>query len=126
MAAYQPGPFLALYFASKAFVLSFSEAISKELQGSGVTITTVCPGLTQTGFQKRLGGESELFSRGLPVATAEEVAAFAFRAVMSGKRTAIPGILQRCLAWIARISPRFLTLAIIACVTGRSSRSRSV
>src|SRR2546427_13017268 len=54
-AAFQPGPFMAVYYASKAYVLSFSEALAEELSGTGVTVTTLCPGPLPTGFQTRAG-----------------------------------------------------------------------
>jgi short-subunit dehydrogenase len=119
-AAFQPGPCFSVYFASKAFVLSFAEALAVELEGTGVTVTALCPGPTRTEFEKRLGGPSRLFNNGLPVAAAESVAWFGYRALMKGKRIAIHGRVNRFLTWLARVTPRGITLR----VTGYFTSSR--
>jgi short-subunit dehydrogenase len=111
-AAFQPGPRFSLYFASKAFVLSFSEALSVETQGSGVTITALCPGPTRTEFERRLGGASRLFNNGLPVAEADAVAWFGYYALMKGKRVAVHGRINRFLTWLARVAPMGVTLRV--------------
>jgi short-subunit dehydrogenase len=119
-AAFSPGPRFSLYFASKAFVLSFSEALSAEISGTGVTVTTLCPGPTHTGFEARLGGRSRLFQSGLPIASAESVAACGYRAMMAGKRIAIQGRVNRFLAWLARVVPRGVTLHVTNRLVGRA------
>lgn len=94
VAAYFPGPLMAVYYASKAYVLSFSESLTGELEGSGVTVTCVCPGPTQTDFQKRAGAESaKLFQ--LPMTSAEAVARDAYSGIRQGKRVVVTGFLNK-------------------------------
>ena len=112
-AAFVPGPTAAVYYASKAFVLSFSEAIAYELRGSGVTVTCLCPGGTATGFQERAKAESLLLFR-LPLADARSVAKAGIDGMMRGKAVVIPGIVNNLVAFSPRISPRSLLLAISA------------
>jgi short-subunit dehydrogenase len=110
-AAFQPGPFMAGYYASKAFVLSFSEAIAAELKGSGVTVTALCPGPTNTGFQERAGvAETPLFKAN--TMTSQEVARIGFEAMMKGKPLAIAGLKNRLLAFSTRLAPRGLVTSI--------------
>lgn len=118
-AAFQPGPYLALYFASKAFVLSFSEALSTELRGTGVSVTALCPGPTHTEFAKRLGSVSNLFSSGIPIASAADVAQFGYRSLMTGKRVAIYGVLNRFLVILTRFAPGSFVLAVMARLLGK-------
>lgn len=111
-AAFQPGPFMAVYFATKSFVLSFSEAIAEELKGSGVTVTAVCPGPTKTLFDSSPGmSGAKLFGdRNIPTGT--EVAEFAYRALVKGKKVAIHGVRNRILSSFVPITPRPLVLWI--------------
>ena len=121
-AAFQPGPFMAGYFATKAYVLSFSEALAEELSGTGVTVTALCPGPTQSGFQDRanLGG-SRLFSyRTLPTSAA--VAQFGYRAMQKGKRVAIHGLWNKMLVQANRGAPRRLSTAIARILIFKGSR----
>lgn len=112
-AAFQPGPLMAVYYATKAYVLSFSEALANELQRSGVTVTVLCPGPTLTGFQKRAHMEtSPLVSGNLPVMGAAEVARIGYRALMKGKTLVVPGFVNRMLAFSVRLGPRKLVTAI--------------
>ena len=105
-AAFQPGPLMSVYYASKAFVLSFSEALSVELKGTGVAVTTVCPGPTTTGFSERANlGASGLFAH-LKNATAAEVAEFAYRALSRGRVVAVHGLGNRLLVFGSKHSPR--------------------
>ncbi len=104
-AALQPGPFMAVYYATKAYVLSFSEAITEELRGTGVTVTALCPGPTRTEFQARANmGGSRLARFGLQ--DARPVAELGYRAMERGHAVAIPGLLNRLLALSVRLSPR--------------------
>jgi short-subunit dehydrogenase len=120
-AAFQPGPLMAVYYATKAYVLSFSEALSKELSGRGVTVTALCPGPTETGFQKAAGMErSRLFRRGL-VMDAAAVARAGYRGLLRGKRVVVPGFKNRCMAQAASWAPRPLVLW----VSKRLQESRS-
>ncbi len=124
-AAFQPGPYLSLYFATKALVLSFSEGLAAELRGSGVTITTLCPGPTHTQFEQRLGPASLVFSSGLPVTNAPAVAAYAYSSLMRGKTVAIHGLFNRVLSWISAVMPRPLVLLTMSWVIGRKALRRS-
>ncbi len=121
VAAFCPGPYLSLYFASKAFVLSFSEALSSEVREFGVTITTLCPGPTETGFLARLGTGSNIF-KGLRLATPEQVAALGFRAVMEGRRVTIHGLGYRILIALVGWVPRFVPLAILSWILKKKVR----
>lgn len=104
-AAFQPGPLMALYYASKSFVLFFSEAIANELKGTGVSVTVLCPGPTATGFAERanLGGTKLM---GGKVMTAEQAALAGFEGLMKGKTIVIPGAKNRALAFSVRFLPR--------------------
>jgi uncharacterized protein len=111
-AGFQPGPLMAVYYASKAYVISFSEALGNELQGTGVTVTCLCPGLTDTQFQTRAGTEqTTLFRRTRPM-DAATVARDGYRALMKGKPLVISGFRNRLLMESIRISPRRLVTAV--------------
>jgi short-subunit dehydrogenase len=106
-AAFQPGPLMAVYYASKAFVLSFTEAISEELRRTGVTATALCPGPTSTEFQARSGAEkTKIFTSGVKVMTAAEVARIGYAAMLQGKAVAITGWQNRLGAEGIRLAPR--------------------
>jgi len=111
-AAFQPGPFMAVYYATKAYVLSFSEAIADELKGTGVSVTCFCPGATLTEFQKRAQTEnSRLFKRLTPM-DAKTVAEDGYRALMAGSTLAISGFKNWLLAESVRFAPRKVVTAI--------------
>ena len=105
-ASFQPGPKMAVYFATKSYVLHFSEAIANEVKEYGVTVTALCPGPTQSGFQNAAAMDnSKLFNdRKLP--TAATVANYGYQAMMSGKTVAIHGTLNYILANLIRLLPR--------------------
>ncbi|MDX1991194.1 MAG: SDR family oxidoreductase [bacterium] len=104
-AAFQPGPLMAVYYATKAFVLSLSEALSEELKGTGVTVTALCPGPTQSGFQERAAmTESRLVQGGLM--TSKQVAEAGYKALMRGQVIHITGLRNRLLALTVRFTPR--------------------
>ncbi|MBT3539225.1 SDR family oxidoreductase [Candidatus Parcubacteria bacterium] len=109
-ASFQPGPGMAIYYASKAFVLSFSEAISEELQDTGVTVTTLCPGPTKTGFENVADMK---FSKHLQLMTAKDVADIGYRAFMKGKRIIIPGLKNKFEVFILRFTPRKIVTKIV-------------
>lgn len=113
-AAFQPGPFMAVYYATKAFVLSFSEAVSEELSGTNVTVSCLCPGPTETEFQNRAGiGETKMMNRKkFTVMSAEEVALIGYESLMKGKRTIIPGLVNKSGAFLVRFLPRKLIAKI--------------
>jgi uncharacterized protein len=110
-AGFQPGPLMAVYYATKAYVISFSEAIANELQHSGVTVTCFCPGATLTGFAKRAGTEkSRLFKQF--AMSAERVAQEGYRAVMGGRTLAISGAHNWLVAQSNRFAPRKMITAV--------------
>lgn len=104
-ASFQPGPIMAVYCASKAYVLSFSEALANELAGSGVSVTALCPGETQSGFQDRAAMHESRILRG-KLMTAREVAEQGYRGLVRGKTIVIPGLKNRLLAQSVRFVPR--------------------
>ncbi|MGF1569307.1 MAG: SDR family NAD(P)-dependent oxidoreductase [Nodosilinea sp.] len=104
-AAFLPGTYMAVYFASKAYVLSFTEAIASELEGTGVTATSLCPGPTRSEFQQRAEvGNAKLFKGNLP--TAAEVAAFGYEAMEKQQRIAVHGFMNNVLTLATRLLPR--------------------
>ena len=112
-AGFQPGPLMAIYYASKAFVLSFSEALWDETRGTGVTVTALCPGPVRTEFSDVAGmNETNLFS-GPNVMPVDAVADAGFRGTLRGKRLVIPGFLNRVLTTLVRFAPRRLVLRIV-------------
>lgn len=108
-AAFQPGPLMAVYYASKAYVLSFSEALSVELAGTGVTATVLCPGATRTEFQATANMEDSRLFRGGHVMTAAEVAEQGYNAMRAGKSSVITGAANRVMAAGTRFLPRRVT-----------------
>lgn len=113
VAAFQPGPYMAIYYATKAFVLSFSEALWDELRKSGVTVTCLCPGPVRTEFADRAGmTETNLFT-GPNVMGVEAVCDAAYRATLKGKRLVVPGFLNRVLIFLVRLAPRRMVLRIV-------------
>jgi uncharacterized protein len=111
-AAFQPGPLMAVYYASKAYVLSLSEALHNELQGRGVTVTALCPGPTRTEFQRRAGMESTRLFTSFSVMDSGSVARAGFDAMMAGRPLAIPGAINRITAFMTRFAPIQLAAAI--------------
>ena len=111
-AAFQPGPLMAVYYATKAYVLSFSEALANETSGSGVTVTAFCPGPTATGFQKRAGLEGTQLFRG-GVMDAAAVARIGYEGMMRGARIVIPGWRNRLLAQLVRFAPRRMVIQAV-------------
>jgi uncharacterized protein len=111
-AAFQPGPLMAVYYATKAYVLSFSEAIADELRNSGVQVTCFCPGATLTEFQKRAETENSRLFKQLAPMDAKSVAEDGYRALMAGKRLAISGFRNWLVAESVRFAPRKWVTAI--------------
>lgn len=116
-AAFQPGPFMAVYFATKAYVLSFSEALAEELRHTGVTVTTLCPGPTVTGFQKRAGMEHAPIGGRMVTGDAAAVARAGYAGMMKGRRLVIPGLVNRVGTTLPRFFPRALATRIVARMT---------
>ncbi len=111
-AAFQPGPLMAVYYATKAYVLSFSEAIANELSNSGVTVTCFCPGATHTGFAKRAGTEVSRLMKRFGAMSADKVALDGYRALMAGRTLAISGIHNWAVAQSTRFAPRKMVTAV--------------
>lgn len=112
-AAFQPGPLMAVYYASKSYVLSFSEAIANELKGTGVTVTALCPGPTVTGFQKEAAIEGTWLVNSPLVMDAETVAKAGYRGLLKGKTVVIPGIMNKSIAFSVRFGPRDFVTRIV-------------
>jgi uncharacterized protein len=111
-AGFQPGPMMAVYYATKAYVISFSEALANELKDSGVTVTCLCPGPTDTGFQARAGTDKAQLLKKLRPMDAKTVARDGYRGVMAGKTLVISGFRNWLLTESLRISPRKLVTAV--------------
>ena len=112
-AGFQPGPQMAVYCASKAYVLNFGEAIAYELQGSGVTVTTLCPGATDTEFAHVAdAGGSALFKGLLPVMSASDVAQIGYQGLKAGRGVVITGLVNKIMATSSRLSPTPVSLRI--------------
>jgi uncharacterized protein len=105
-AAFQPGPLMAVYYATKAYVLSFSEALAEETRGTGVTVTALCPGPTASGFQAGAAMEASRLVNGRKLPSAQSVAAFGVKAMDRGDVVAVPGLQNKVLAASIRLSPR--------------------
>jgi short-subunit dehydrogenase len=107
-AAFQPGPLMSIYYASKAFVLSFTDAIADELHGTGIIVTALCPGPTATDFQRRAHVEHIRLMKSSPMGmmTASEVARIGYRGFLEGKVIVIPGLMNKLGVQSVRISPR--------------------
>ena len=111
-AGFQPGPLMAVYYATKAYVISFSEAVANEVKNSGVTVTCFCPGATQTGFATRAGNDKTRVFKRAGVMPADKVALDGYRAVMEGRTLAISGIQNWLTAQSTRFAPRKLVTAV--------------
>lgn len=105
-ASFLPGPLMAVYYATKAYVLSFSQAIAAELEGSGVTVTVLCPGPTETGFHERAGQRSTWLLQLLGTMDPQVVARAGYRGMMKGRRVAIPSFQDKLIVFFQRFAPR--------------------
>lgn len=113
-AAFQPGPLMSVYYASKAYVLSFSEALANELRNTGITVTVLCPGPTDTGFMDRANlHESKLFSGKLKTTPVQYVAEVGYKGMLSGKTIVVPGLSNKILTKATRFAPRKLVTSIV-------------
>jgi uncharacterized protein len=120
-AAFQPGPLMAVYYATKAYVLSFTEALENELKGTNVTVSALCPGPTETGFAGRANlSQSKLF-KSLDVMNVHQVVEVGYDGLLKGKTIIIPGWKNRLLAMSARLMPRKLVTSIVRKVQERDS-----
>ena len=116
VAAFMPGPGFAVYYATKAYVRSFSEALSQELKPLGVKVACLCPGPVQTGFQARAGFDFSGVMGAMKPAMlpAAEVARQGYEGLMAGKRVIVPGIVNRMFVWGSAVAPRALLLPLLA------------
>jgi hypothetical protein len=113
-AGFQPGPFMASYYASKAYVLSFTEAIAEELSGTGVTATALCPGVVPTGFQSAADMDPDTPLLKSPGSKSPEyVAQAAYKGMVRGKRIVIPGVLNKFGTQSVRFSPRLVVTKVV-------------
>ena len=120
-AGFQPGPGMAVYFATKAYVLSLGEAIAEELRGTGVTVTTLCPGPTATNFAKIAGSNELAFfnSAARHAMSPDTVAHLGYRGLKSGRRVVITGLLNRIVALGGRFAPHPISLPVTKALTSR-------
>lgn len=111
-AAFQPGPLMAVYYATKAYVLSFSEALANEVAGSNVVVSCFCPGATDTNFQKRAGMENSRLFRKIGAMKVGAVARDGYRGLMAGRTVVVSGIQNWLVAESVRFAPRKLVTAV--------------
>jgi len=121
MAGYLPGPGMTVYYATKAFVLSFSEALHSELKSRGVRVTVLCPGPVPTEFGARAGISGSM-APAILIQSAERVAEAGYRGLMQGRRTVVPGLINKLIILLVRYVPRSLVLAMM---DARQRRRRS-
>jgi uncharacterized protein len=119
-AAFQSGPTMAVYCATKAYVLSFSEAVNNEVSDQGVTITTLCPGPTESGFQAWARQEESALVKGKKLPTSKEVAEYGHTSMMKGKTVAIHGFMNWIMANSVRFTPRALLVKITRKILDKS------
>ncbi|WP_134700570.1 SDR family oxidoreductase [Ammoniphilus sp. YIM 78166] len=117
-ASFQPGPLMAVYYATKAYVLSFSEALANELEPYGITVTALCPGPTATGFEQRAGFRASKLFKGM---SAEQVAVIGYEGLQQGKTVVIPGLKN----WLLASSVRFIPRRVITKIIRRFQETRA-
>lgn len=120
-AAFQSGPTMAVYYATKAYVLSFSEAVDNEVREKGVTVTTLCPGATESGFQAVAAMEESALVKGRKLPTSKEVAEYGYKAMMNGKTVAIHGFMNYIMANSVRFLPRALVVMVTRKIQDKAS-----
>lgn len=119
-AAFQPGPLMAVYYATKAYVLSFSEALANETQGTGVSVTCLCPGPTKSGFQERAQMEESKLVKGKAIMDSLTVARAGYAALHRGQAVIIPGFMNKMMAQSVRFLPRSAITSIVRKVQDRA------
>jgi len=122
MAGFLPGPGMAVYYASKAYVLSFTEALHSELRDRGIRVTVLCPGPVPTEFGERAGTKGSSLAPEFLTLSAEAVAEAGYRGLMQGRRVVVPGALNKFFVLLMQLLPRSLLLAVI---DARQNRRRS-
>ena len=113
VAGFLPGPGMAVYYATKAYVLSFSEALHSELKARGVRVSVLCPGPVPTEFGARAGVKGRSLAPDFLSQSAEEVAEAGYRGLMRGQRTIIPGLLNKLLVLLIKLFPRRVAMAVV-------------
>jgi hypothetical protein len=113
MAGFLPGPGMTVYYATKAFVLSFSEALHSELKRRGVRVSVLCPGPVPTEFGERAGIKGGSLAPGFLTQSSEDVAEEGYRGLMQGKRTIVPGFANKLVVLLIKAAPRGLLLAAV-------------
>lgn len=115
LAAFQPGPLMAVYFATKAYILSFSEALANELKGTGVSVTALCPGQTKTNFENVAAINSGSRVSKIKYFTADpvKVARYGYKAMQAGRMTAVPGTMNKFIVMLSALIPRTISGFIV-------------
>ncbi len=127
IAAFQLGPFMAMYYSSKAFVLSFSQALAKEFENTGVTVTVLCPGPTKTNFEQSAGMKKSFMFNKLKVDTSRIVAEEGYKALMKGKVICVTGIQNKIITFLTRITSKKLNRNIAYKINkGKSTENRVI
>lgn len=116
-AAFQPGPYMAVYYATKAYVLSYSEALAEELRDTGVTVTALCPGPTASGFQDAADMHDSALVKGKKLPTSAQVAGYAVDAMNRGRRVAVHGTMNCLMAQSVRFTPRAVVTRLVAAMS---------
>lgn len=124
LAAFQPGPLMSVYYASKSYLLSFSEAIANELKGTGVTVTVLCPGPTKTAFQDVVSENVSDNKISFNMASPSDVARYGYNAMKKGKTIAIPGLFNKFLATIHRFVSRSVAAKIVRNLQEKNRRKQ--
>jgi short-subunit dehydrogenase len=125
VSAFQPGPLMAVYYASKAFVLSLSEALSNECEGTGVTVTVSCPGPTVTEFTRVAGIRPGARTSGAPPMTSIDVARLSYEAMMKGKRVEITGTRNKIVIFFSRFLPQSYVLSTVRAIQEKRRPARA-
>ena len=112
-AGFVPGPLMSVYYATKAYVLSFSEALANELKGSRVQVSVLCPGPTASGFQQAAQMPAARLKKMKMMALAKSVAGYGYRSLFKGNTIAIPGFLNKMTPLLVRLVPRKMITAMI-------------
>lgn len=112
-ASFIPGPGMAVYHASKAFVLALGDSLAEELRGTGVSVTTLCPGPTHSGFQEKANMTDRAIVNKFNIPTSQEVAIFGYKKMISGTRIAVHGFSNKTIPFMARFVPRSIVARIV-------------
>jgi short-subunit dehydrogenase len=123
VASFMPGPGFAVYYATKAYVRSFSESLAEELKPAGVKVSCLCPGPVETGFQSRAGMAftGAMAAMKPALVPASKVALQGYEGLMAGKRVVVPGLVNKALVWSARVTPRAVLLPLLATAQKKKS-----